>query len=71
MEPNLYKIMQELKEQKGTENNSDVRFLGTIVLDKETPNGNIQIAKDIIAITDTMQDGSTAIKFYDERKYEC
>jgi len=68
MEPNLYKIMQELKEQKGTENNSDVRFLGTIVLDKETPNGNIQIAKDIIAITDTMQDGSTATKFYDENQ---
>lgn len=67
MEQNLYKIMQKLKKQKG-QDNTDVRFLGTIILDKETPSGNIQIAKDIIAMIDVEQDGSTLVKYYDENQ---
>lgn len=37
MDKDLYRIMQDLMEQKGTDN-SDVRYLGTISMEEKGPN---------------------------------
>ncbi len=38
MDNSIYTIMQNLKETKSSKDTKDIRYLGTISQDKETPN---------------------------------
>ena len=68
MDKNLYNIMQNLKNNKSTEITQDIRYIGTISMNKKTSNGNVRITKDVIAIIDISSDKKMTIKYYDENQ---
>ena len=68
MDKNLYDIMQKLIEEKGSENTQDAIYLGTILTKETSLTGDVQIAKDIIAMIDMTPDGNIIIKYYDENQ---
>jgi len=65
MDKNLYDIMQKLKESKAAD---DVSYVGTISIEKKTPNGDVLVSKDVLAIVDTLPNGSIIFKYYDEKQ---
>ena len=62
MEKNLYEIMQEILEAKKTEFTQDVEFLGTISSNEVTPNGEVEISRDVFRMIDKMPDRNCCSK---------
>lgn len=68
MDKNLYKIMEEIMAQKSSNKTIDVKYLGTIFMEEESPNGTVKVTRDIIAMIDIEEDGTPFIKYYDENQ---
>lgn len=67
MEQTLYEHMQNLLREKGSENATDVKYLGVISMEQSTDYGPVTISKDVFAVLDIGPDGSPIIKYYDEK----
>lgn len=68
MDVDLYKIMREIIESKGSENTADIKYLGSISMNEQDKSGNVTITKDVIAMFDVTPDGNVIIKYYDENQ---
>ena len=63
MDKSLYEIMQEIYEAKRTEFSKDIKLIGTLTSEEDTPNGKVLVTNDVFVIIDEMPDGSTSQKF--------
>ena len=63
MDKSLYEIMQEIYAQKKTEFSKDIKLIGTLTSEEDTPNGKVLVTNDVFVIIDEMPDGSTSQKF--------
>lgn len=68
MDKNLYKIMQEILEEKKTGFTKDIEFLGSITSEENTSTGKVGVTRDIFMLIDEMPDGTIVKKFYDNDK---
>ena len=68
MEKDLYKIMNDILQEKKTQNTQDIKYIGTIEYIQKDNGIEIEKVKDVFMMVEKLEDGSTIKKFYDENK---
>ena len=63
MDKSLYEIMQEIYAQKKTEFSKDIKLIGTLTSEEDSPNGKVLVTNDVFLIIDEMPDGTTSQRF--------